>query len=77
MTSHSKIKRKKYDLKYIESEKGFFNDFKNISSKSFNIYWEKIKDIDSQIDNKKITKEQIEEDNIPKFISEFEKKNKE
>ena len=34
----------------------FFNDFKNISSKSFNIYWKKIKDIDSQIDNKKITK---------------------
>jgi hypothetical protein len=25
MTSHSKIKRRKYDLKYIESEKGFFN----------------------------------------------------
>lgn len=50
----------------------FFNDFKKISSESFGIYWKKIKKINSDVDTKKI----IKEDNIPKFINEFEKKNK-
>ena len=47
----------------------FFDDFKKISSESFKIHWEKI---NSDTDTKKI----IKEDNTPKFITDFEKKNK-
>ena len=54
----------------------FFNDFKKISSESFNIYWERIEKINLDADSKTIIKENIKEDTIPKFISEFEKKNK-
>ena len=59
----------------IESSlESFLIDFKEISSKSFESYWEKqkyikFKDGESVIDNKS------EDKNVPKFISDYDKKN--
>ena len=55
----------------------FFNDFKNISSKSFDLYWHKIQQLNSDLSTKKIEKEDLKKENVPKFISKFNKKNKE
>ena len=60
----------------IESSlESFLIDFKEISSKSFETYWQKqeyikFKSDESTIDNK------LEDKNIPKFISDYNKKNK-
>jgi len=60
----------------IESSlESFLIDFKEISSKSFEAYWQKqeyikFKSDESRIDNK------LEDKNIPKFISDYNKKNK-
>ena len=55
----------------------FFIDFKTASSKSFNFYWKKNEQFKSSLDNSMIKKEDPSDENIPKFINEFNKKNKE
>ena len=55
----------------------FFNDFKNISSKSFDLYWHRVQQLSSDLSPKKIEKEDLKKENVPKFISKFNKKNKE
>ena len=57
------------------SLESFLIDFKEISSKSFDSYWRKqeqikFKNDENAIDNK------LEDKNIPKFISDYDKKNK-
>ena len=54
-----------------------FNDFKNLSSQSFDLYWNRIQQLNSDLSSKKIEKENLKKENVPKFISKFNKKNKE
>ena len=51
------------------SLKSFLIDFKELSSKSFNIYWEKQESLKIK-DNDKIDNE-LDDKNIPKFISDY------
>ena len=55
----------------------FFADFKNKSSVSFESYWNRITKINSELSSKTMTEEDLNDGNIPKFIDEFNKKNKE
>ena len=55
----------------------FFTDFKNKSSVSFESYWDRITKINSDLSGKSIAEEDLNDENIPKFIDEFNKKNKE
>ena len=56
----------------------FFVDFENKSSKSFESYWERILKINSDLSSQSIIKEDSSDgENVPKFIDEFNKKNKE
>ena len=55
----------------------FFTDFKRKSSLSFSSYWKQIVKVDSKMVDKKIIRKSHEKkENMPKFIAEFEKKNK-
>ncbi len=59
----------------IESSlESFLIDFKEISSKSFEAYWEKQKYIKFKNDEIAIDSK-LEDENIPKFISDYDKKN--
>ena len=51
------------------SLKSFLIDFKELSSKSFNLYWEKQESLKLE-DNNKIDNE-LDDKNVPKFISEY------
>ena len=55
------------------SLKSFLIDFKELSSKSFNIYWEKQESLKFE-DNDKIDNE-IDNKSIPKFISDYNRDN--
>ena len=55
----------------------FFADFKNKSSASFESYWNRITKINSELSSESMTEEDLNDENIPKFIDEFNKKNKE
>ena len=52
-----------------------FSDFQIKSSKSFDSYWTRITELNSKLSSKSIVREEDGE-NIPKFIDEFNKKNK-
>ena len=54
----------------------FLKDFKELSSKSFDFYWEKQEKIKLKTNSNKIDNELLEDDNMPKFIIEYDKNNK-
>ena len=56
----------------------FFEDFEQRSKKSFNLYWDKISELNNRIDVSELSEKNVNvnEKIIPKFIEEFEKKNK-
>ena len=55
----------------------FFNDFKNVSSKSFDLYWHRVQQLNLDLSANKTEKENLKKENVPKFISKFNKKNNE
>ena len=56
----------------------FFEDFEHRSKKSFNLYWDKISELKNRFDLSELSEKNVNvnEKIIPKFIEEFEKKNK-
>ena len=56
----------------------FFEDFEQRSKKSFNLYWDKISELNNRFDVSELSEKNVNvnEKIIPKFIEEFEKKNK-
>lgn len=56
----------------------FFEDFEQRSKKSFNLYWDKISELNNRFDVSEFSEKNVNvnEKIIPKFIEEFEKKNK-
>ena len=57
------------------SLESFLNDFKISSSKSFELYWKKQEEMKIRNDDK-INNELIQDENIPKFISEYDNNKK-